>query len=333
MNKNKIIQSICILLPAGVVGVACVLGLGLHPVDTAVPESTSAASQASSVLAETNTVSETEQPETVNEEKNSPSYNPEKSDAVSKQPDASKSENIKSTASKDTGSKVQQSTIQQSDQTSKNPQVSKSEEVQNSPVSESPVQSSSQEESSRTAVRQTSSVQPNTDVSKVQTVQPSPKSQEQSRTEVSVTAEPKRQESKQTYSMPTQESSTAPAVVPEVVEETSYVQEEPAGKYIDGTYKSTAEVNGMDEEGFLYDLEVTVTVSGGEITSISGKIKNDRSEDHSSNEAYVRRAVKKLSDVIIANQGANGVDIISNATFSSNAVLKAVSDVLAQAER
>ena len=108
---------------------------------------------------------------------------------------------------------------------------------------------------------------------------------------------------------------------------------EPTGGYIDGTYKAVAEVDGFEEEGFLYDLEITVTVSGGEITAITGRIKNDRSDDPEANEAYVRRAVKKLSEAIIGGQSTENVDVITNATYSSGAVLKATADALSQAER
>ena len=108
---------------------------------------------------------------------------------------------------------------------------------------------------------------------------------------------------------------------------------EPTGGYIDGTYKAVAEVDGFEEEGFLYDLEITVTVSGGEITAITGRIKNDRSDDPEANEAYVRRAVKKLSDAIIIGQSTENVDVITNATYSSGAVLKATAEALSQAER
>ncbi len=37
MDRKKIIQSVILLLPAGVVGIACALGLSLHPVDIVAP--------------------------------------------------------------------------------------------------------------------------------------------------------------------------------------------------------------------------------------------------------------------------------------------------------
>lgn len=227
---------------------------------------------------------------------------------------------------------MQEKLTQQSSRNTENFQTGKSEKKQVS--GNSAIQSRvSKQEVSSTASQQANNIQSAADSGNAQTEQISQRQQEQSRTEVSRTAESSRQEIKQTVSEPVQEISTAPAVIPQVSEEISYASEIPAGRYTDGTYTAAAEVDGFEEEGFLYDLEVTVTISGGEIASINGRIINDRSEDPSSNEAYVRRAVKKLSDVIIANQGSDGVDVISNATYSSNAVLRAVSDALAQAER
>lgn len=181
--------------------------------------------------------------------------------------------------------------------------------------------STRQEEKTETGREQSAA-----EISREEVLQPSQKVQEQSKTQSVESTE----ESRQEPSVVQEPESTVPEA--EISEEASAEQEAPTGRYIDGTYKSVAEVDGVDEEGFLYDLEVTVTVSGGKITAITGKIKNDRSDDPSANEAYVRRAVKKLSESIIDGQGTNGVDVISNATYSSNAVLKAASEAIAQAD-
>lgn len=333
MNKKKIIQSVVMLLPAGVVGVACSLGLVLHPVDIVVPDGTAAVSQVSDEISEITSVPETAQPEPVIEDPHSSPEVSNTSKNESSRTSSSKHESEGSLTSKEESSKVQEKSTQQSSQKSENSQIRNTENKQVSEISVPQAQTSAQQESSRPAAQQTSSPKPQTETSKVQTSQSTQIPKEQSKTEVSRATETSRQESRQSASKPAQESSPPPTEVSEVSDESSYAPEVPSGKYIDGTYKATAEVDGFDEEGFLYDLEVTVTVSNGEINSITGKIKNDRSEDPSSNEAYVRRAVKKLSDVIIANQGTDGVDVISNATYSSNAVLRAVSDALAQAER
>lgn len=310
--KKKIFESLCLLIPAGVVGIACILGLSLHPVELAEPEKNPELSQASNAVSETSSVTEAVRTDDISNGKGS----------LPESTEISKSEN----------STVQDKQNQQSSRSTESAQTSKREKKQVSGSSAVQTHVSGQEVSG-SANQQTSSAQSAADTGNSQTEQTSQRQPEQSRTEASHTAEPSRQEIRQTVSAPVQQSSTAPVITPQVSEEISYAPEVPAGRYIDGTYTATAEVDGFEEEGFLYDLEVTVTISGGEIASISGRIINDRSEDPSSNEAYVRRAVKKLSDTIIANQGTSGVDVISNATYSSNAVLRAVSDLLAQVER
>ncbi len=326
MNK-KIVQSVCLLLPAVVMGIACILGLSLHPADIIIPENTAEASRISSELTET-TQTDSFSTEQTSLSESSDTPKTEISQAASSKPDRQQE-----SSSKNESSQVQEKPIQQSTPKAEISQENKSEETQISEISSVPTQTSMQEESSHTLVQETSQVQPS-DVSKTDTAKPSQTPPEQSSIqEVSRAAEPSHPESTQASSNPVQESSIQPIIKSEESEESSTVSEEPTGKYTDGTYQSTAEVDGMEEEGFLYDLEITVTISGGEIISISGKIKNDRSEDPSSNEAYVKRAVKKLSDSIIANQEINGVDVISNATYSSNAVLKATAEALAQAER
>lgn len=333
MKNHKIIQSVLMLVPAGVVGIACAFGLVMHPVNIVAPDNAAAVSQTSDEASETSFVSESAEPETLGDEQTSLTDTSDTSKAESSRTSSSKPTKESSAASEAESSKTQEKLTQQSSQRVESSQSSKGESSKASGISVPQAQTSEQQESSRSATQQSSSPKPQTETSKPQTAQSSQREQEPSKTEVSRPAETSRQESRQPSSKPTQESSAAPTEISEVSEETSNIPEVPVGKYIDGTYKATSEVDGFDEEGFLYDLEVTVTVSGGEITSITGKIKNDRSEDPSSNEAYVRRAVKKLSDVIIPNQGTSGVDVISNATYSSNAVLKAVSEALAQAER
>jgi len=86
--------------------------------------------------------------------------------------------------------------------------------------------------------------------------------------------------------------------------------------YTDGVYTGTG-------AGYGGTLTLTVTISGGEITSI---VIGSNSETSS----YLKRA-QKLIDQIVSAQSTTGVDTISGATISSKAILTAVSSCLSQA--
>lgn len=81
----------------------------------------------------------------------------------------------------------------------------------------------------------------------------------------------------------------------------------------DGVYTGTG-------AGYGGDLTVTVTVSGGRITAIEiGENKET--------ELYLNSA-KQVINQIIANQGTDGVDAVSGATYSSYGIINAVKDAL-----
>lgn len=76
--------------------------------------------------------------------------------------------------------------------------------------------------------------------------------------------------------------------------------------------------------GYGGDLTVTVTVSGGRITAIEiGENKET--------EIYLNSA-RSVIDQILANQGTDGVDAVSGATYSSYGIINAVKDALKDAE-
>lgn len=349
MNKKTIIKTGSLLLPAAVVAASCGFSILLHQPDIAqsdnINESALAAeisddSKQSSVLEKDvsgSTVQESVKPENMsNESAQNSAAASETSKHISgktnKKNNISASENSNVQISQTSGSStspVNQTVISQTTQNSPTQSTSQTTNTpgslsvtsNNTPANgstgntntSSPAASEYTSQSTSSAVKQT---QQQTQQIQQQTQSPQPTAPQQTTT---VT------QPSETY--------TEPAVQQPVPSELSVAEPEPVGRYIDGIYQSTAEVNGVEEEGFLYDLEVTVTVSGGQISDISARIKNDRSEDPESNDAYVRRAVKKLSSVIIANQGIGGVDVISNATYSSNAFLSAASSAIASAER
>ena len=331
MNRKITLHTLALLLPAFAVAGACTFGLLSHSADTlkadrltaslaesaseSVPDSSapvletaeqeptevsqSSAGQSSLLSSQKPTVSETE---------NKPSAVSKALDKVSPAPKAENS----------SGQVSERNEISRPSEISSVKELSEEYKAEPTDVSESEISQAQREQS---------------DPSKESSSQTASEGQSLPYEYSEKPAEPSVQES---HEPPVHEPITKPVEHEEssetpVVSDVSFA--EPTGGYIDGTYKAVAEVDGFEGEGFLYDLEITVTVSGGEITAITGRIKNDRSDDPEANEAYVRRAVKKLSDAIIIGQSTENVDVITNATYSSGAVLKATAEALSQAER
>ena len=86
-----------------------------------------------------------------------------------------------------------------------------------------------------------------------------------------------------------------------------------ANGYIDGEYTGTA-------LGFSGDLTVSVTVSGGAITDVQIVDTADDAE-------YLDKASALLQE-IVDNQGTDGLDAVSGATFSSNGILDAFNNAM-----
>ncbi len=84
----------------------------------------------------------------------------------------------------------------------------------------------------------------------------------------------------------------------------------------DGTYTGSA-------EGFSGLVTVSVTVSGGKITSVDIL-------SHSDTPSYFSSA-SVLCDLIVQNNGVNGLDAVSGATYSSRGILQAVANALSGA--
>ncbi len=81
-----------------------------------------------------------------------------------------------------------------------------------------------------------------------------------------------------------------------------------SGAYADGVYTGSA-------MGFSGDITVQVTVEGGAVTAVELTDSSDDAE-------YLDKA-KSLLDDLVTNQGADGLDAVSGATFSSNGILDA----------
>ena len=86
----------------------------------------------------------------------------------------------------------------------------------------------------------------------------------------------------------------------------------------DGTYTSSA-------KGCLSDVEVTVTVSGGKVSEVAIDASGETPE-------LGGAAAETLADALTKAGSTNGVDAVSGATMTSEAVFTAMNDCLSQAQ-
>ncbi len=92
-----------------------------------------------------------------------------------------------------------------------------------------------------------------------------------------------------------------------------------AGSYADGTYEGTG-------KGIGGDVPVTVTVEGGKIASVEVG-------DNSETQGIGTNAIEQLPALIVEAGGTEGVEGVSGATVTSNAILDAVETALEGASR
>lgn len=85
-----------------------------------------------------------------------------------------------------------------------------------------------------------------------------------------------------------------------------------------GTYTSSA-------KGCLSDVEVTVTVSGGKVSEVAIDASGETPE-------LGGAAAETLADALTKAGSTNGVDAVSGATLTSEAVFTAMDDCLSQAQ-
>lgn len=86
----------------------------------------------------------------------------------------------------------------------------------------------------------------------------------------------------------------------------------------DGTYTSSA-------KGCLSDVNVTVTVSGGKVSGVAIDASGETPE-------LGGAAAETLADALTKAGSTNGVDAVSGATLTSEAVFTAMNDCLSQAQ-
>lgn len=136
----------------------------------------------------------------------------------------------------------------------------------------------------------------------------------------------------------TPDQETPDEETPDEPEEPEDTQPEPT--YRDGVY--TATTSCCDNELFAYEVKVTVTVTEGKITQIAVDKTQDTSEEPEANERYLDYAIngrtrkgtqyKGVVDQILSKQDAEAIDVVSGATYSSDAITKAVQKALQEAK-
>lgn len=98
--------------------------------------------------------------------------------------------------------------------------------------------------------------------------------------------------------------------------------------YEDGTYTGSAACKG--EQFKEYSVTANVTIKNGKISAveISSTAKGTNLKQFMSKDE-----IKNLPSLIVAKNGTSGVDAVSGATYSSNAIFNAVNDALSKAKK
>ena len=102
----------------------------------------------------------------------------------------------------------------------------------------------------------------------------------------------------------------------------------PAEGYEDGIYTGSAACKG--EQFKEYSVTANVTIKNGKISAveISSTAKGTNLKQFMS-----RDEIKNLPSLIVSKNGTSGVDAVSGATYSSNAIFNAVNDALSKAKK
>ena len=161
-----------------------------------------------------------------------------------------------------------------------------------------------------------------------------PSGQESAESDESSAEEPSSEESSSDESQMGEESTsdTNPGGEESSMDESSK-EESQDYKYADGSYAGRADVSQ-----YGYQVIATVIIRNHEIAEVSVDTTN-RSDD---NESYIYNAVngkmkagKRLPGIpaqVVNQQGTDGVDAVSGATYTSKAILKAVNQALEAAQ-
>ena len=91
-----------------------------------------------------------------------------------------------------------------------------------------------------------------------------------------------------------------------------------AATYADGSYTASA-------QGCVSEVSVTVTITGGKVTNVAIDASGETPE-------LGGAAAETLADALTKAGSTNGVDAVSGATMTSEAVFTAMNDCLSQAQ-
>lgn len=97
----------------------------------------------------------------------------------------------------------------------------------------------------------------------------------------------------------------------------------PDGKPADGTYQASATC--QQGKRFRYQVTVTAKFKGGKLTKVTLS-----TTDNGANKEYINQAWKSLKSQILANQDGS-IDVVSGATYTSNAIQEAYSEAYKKA--
>lgn len=102
----------------------------------------------------------------------------------------------------------------------------------------------------------------------------------------------------------------------------------PEEGYADGTYTGSAACKG--EQFKEYSVTADVTVKNGKISAV---VISSTAKGTNLKQFMSRDEIKNLPSLIVSKNGTGGVDVVSGATYSSNAIFSAVNDALSKARK
>lgn len=109
--------------------------------------------------------------------------------------------------------------------------------------------------------------------------------------------------------------------------------------YPDGVYNGQGEVYDEEDDEFYYVLDVTITVEDGKIASLDILKTEDYSDDPDRNEKYInialngtRSGTKGILEQITLLQKSDELDAVSGATYTSEAIIEMIEEILPEGE-
>ena len=111
-------------------------------------------------------------------------------------------------------------------------------------------------------------------------------------------------------------------------QETTTIKE-PDTTTVKRVYKDDGEYTGRATvDDFAYDVSVTITIKNDKISNVVIKTFEEFFED----EEYAYKAASGLKSKLLSNQGTDGIDAVSGATYTSKAIFKAFDSGLESAK-